>query len=573
MSRRRSWFFGIGCLGLLVLLFIGAFAIRAMLKPSLPGEIVLSVRLQGGVPEIAAEDPFAEIMGSSTMSLRQLRDALRTAEDDDRVVGVRVRIDAFGGGFATAQEIRGLLEGVRAAGKWSAAYMDTAGEFAPGNLEYFVASACDEVSLNPLGDVNLIGLSVRSPFVRGTLDKLGARPEFPGRGDYKTARFLYTERDFTPAHKEMMEWLLGSLMEQMVDGIGVSRGLESENVWNLVDRGPFLGAEAVDVKLVDHLEDWWSFLDRTDNGARSVSVAEYLKGVAGIESGPRIAVVTAVGGIVRGESHKSLNPMMGDEIMGAETIARAFRSVRNARGIKAVVFRVESPGGSAVASEIIRQEMVRTAEEIPVVVSMANIAGSGGYWVACGAQKIVANPATLTGSIGVLAGHLNLEPFWTNKLGVTFGRLDYGANSSIYGELDDWTDGQRAVVDRLLDRIYDNFVERVASSRNMSVEAVDAVGRGRVFTGAQAVENGLVDVVGGFDAALEEAQRLAGLDPGRPVRLVDFPRPVPWWQQALERGRGDEAMVQEAVKTFEQWWRTGEATVPGVVWMPPVFVR
>jgi len=256
--------------------------------------------------------------------------------------------------------------------------------------------------------------------------------------------------------------------------------------------------------------------------------------------------------------------------MGAETIAKAWRDVRKNSSIKAAVFRIDSPGGSAVASEVIRQEMARTAESIPVVVSLSNLGASGGYWITCGAQKIVAYPSTLAGSIGVYGGHMNMDQFWSEKLGVTFGRLDRGANANLYGDLEDWTDSQRSIIDRQLDRIYSSFVERVAASRGMTPEAVDSIGRGRVFSGLQASENGLVDVLGDFDQAVLEAKKLAGIDPVRPVRLVDYPKALPWWQQLLQKGQDDEVSLRT---TLEEWWRTGVATAPGVVWMPPVYVQ
>jgi len=575
MSRGRSWFLGLGCLVILALLLIGALLVRGIASPPLPGRFVLAVHITGSLPEIVPEDPFEQLAGGPRWGLRDLRAALVAAADDPRVVGVRLRIDGSAG-LAPSEEIRALLGKVRAAGKWTAAYMDTAGEFAPGNGQYFLASACDEISMNGMGDVNLVGLSARVPFIRGTLDKLGIRPEFPGRGAYKTARFFYTERGFTPEDREMTGWLVDSLMDQIVAGVAEGRGLEPAAVRDLIDRAPFLGQEAVEAKLVDRLEDWSDFVSRLnerDNGeAQSVDVPDYADKVEARASGPKIAVVTATGTILRGRSGRSFNPLVGDQVMGSETIARAWRDVRDTSGIRAVVFRIDSPGGSAVASEVIRQEMARTAESLPVVVSMSNLAASGGYWITCGAKKIVADPSTLTASIGVFAGHLNMDELFSDRLGVNFGRIDRGANADIYGSLEDWTDAQRAVVNRQLDRIYSSFVERVAASRGMTVDAVDAIGRGRVFTGAQAIEHGLVDTLGGFDVALEEAKRLAGLDPTAAVELVDFPRPVPLWERLLERGRDNDA-AEEAAATLATALKTGELPVPGVAWMPPITIR
>jgi len=284
-------------------------------------------------------------------------------------------------------------------------------------------------------------------------------------------------------------------------------------------------------------------------------------------------VVTGLGTIVRGSSGKSINPLFGGDIMGSETIARAFRDAREARGVKAVVFRVDSGGGSAIASEIIRQEMVRTAEKIPVVVSMGNAAASGGYWISCGAQKIIADPGTITGSIGVFAGHLNISGFWRDKLGVTFGHVDSGRNADIYGELENWTDEQRAIVNRMLDRIYDDFLVRVSEARSMTMEDVDAIGRGRVWTGTQALERGLVDEIGGFDAAVAAAKELAGIDADVSVRLVDYPRLRPWWQEMVKRQYDDEAAALTLLEGLEEAWRTGTLETPGVLWMPPIYVQ
>ncbi len=577
MSTARTWFLGVGCL--LVVLGAVVFGLIAigLRTPSLPKQMILALDLSGPVTEVTAEDPLAELMGEKSLSMRDLRVLLSAAAEDDRVVGMRLRIGDFGAGAAQMEELRALIERLGAAGKWTAAYADTYGEFSPGNWQYFMASACDEVVMSPAGDLNLVGLSVRSPFIRGMFDKLGMTPEFPGRGDYKTARFMYTEKDFTPAQREMTDWLVSAILDGMVEGIARGRGVEQTAIRAAIDRGPFVGREAVEAGLVDAMEDWTGFVERleakADGRGGFVTASSYLAQVKKPGSGAKIAVVTGVGAIMRGESRKSFNPLFGGDVMGSDTLARAFRKVRSDDGIKAVVFRVDSPGGSAVASEVIRQEMVRTAAKVPVVVSMSNVAASGGYWISCGAQRIVADSMTITGSIGVFGGHLNTARFWEDKLGITFGRLDFGANANLYGDLEDWTDPQRAVVDRLLDRIYDDFLTRVAEARGMSTEDVDAVARGRVWTGAQALERGLVDVIGGFDVAVNEARSLAGIDPEKPIRLVDFPKAEPFWKQILKRKDHEEAAVGEALATLEQWWRTGVPPTPGSVWMPPVTVN
>ncbi len=573
MAKKKGLFIGLGCLVLIVVAGAVALMVVAASKNRLPGDMVVSLRFAGPIVEVAAEDPFAELTGSAPTALRDIRRALVRAAEDDRVRGVRLRIDGVGGGFATIQEIRTLLTRVQAAGKWTAAYLDTAGEFSPGNMVYYLASACDEISINPAGDVNLIGLSARSPFIKGTFDKLGIKPEFPGRGTYKTARFMYTETDFTPGAREMMGWLLGSVMDQLMADIASGRGMEADALRALIDTCPMSAPNAAKVGLVDHLEDWTAFRERIqakDEGdAKIVGLTKYLSRNKKPTSGAKIAVVTAIGAIMRGESGKSMNPLLGGDIMGSETIAKALRNVRKAKNVKATILRIDSPGGSAVASEIIRQEMIRVAEMMPVIVSMSNLAASGGYWITCGAKHIVADPGTLTASIGVFGGHLNTEKFWSEKLGITYGKMDWGANANIYGELENWTDPQRVIIDAQLDRIYDDFLKRVADSRGKTTEEVHAMAEGRVFTGVQALEKGLVDELGGFDTALEAAKKLAGIDADAKVTLLDYPKVLPWWQEMLEKKKGEEA----AMATLERWVRTGHIETPGTVWMPPITIE
>ena len=537
-----------------------------------PGNTVLAFELSGPIPETAPVSPFGGLFGERVISRQDLRDALVQAASDPRVRALRVKVGDFQAGFATIQEIRTLVERFGKAGKATYAYMDTAGEFAPGNAQYLVASACKVVILNPIGDVNLIGLSIRTPFIRGTFDKLEIQPDFPGIGDYKSARFFYTQKDFTPAHREMMQWLLSSFSSQMVAGIAASRGMDPKAVEKLVQGGPYLGPAALKAKLVDGLADWQTFLEEhnSDGGRKldEVSLRRYLKAGRPDRSGTEIAVVTAVGGIMRGESGYSPMPLFGGDVMGSNTIARAFREVRES-GAKAVVFRINSGGGSAVASEIIRAEMVKTAKKIPVVVSMGDVAGSGGYWITCGANRVLADPGTITASIGVLTGHLAMSRFWEDKLGITWGRLDSAPNAAIFGELEPWTPEQQKVVQGFLDRIYADFLQRVSASRKMTREQVDAIGRGRVFTGEQAKERGLVDALGGFDEALAEAKKLAGLQPDAAVDLQFYPRMRTVWERLTDRSDDADGRLAAMVREVT----AGKPVALGPVWLPPIQIQ
>ena len=571
-SRSKAW---VAVGAVLIVLGIGLLAIVLGTRYAtrhVPGNTLLVVSISGPIPEMTADSPFGELFGPRVVSRQDLRDGLVQAASDPRVQKVVVKVGDLEAGFATIQEIHGLLQKVRKAGKETYAYLDTAGEFSPGNAQYVLASACKKVVLNPLGDINLTGLAVRSPFIRGTLDKLEIEPDFPGIGDYKTARFFYTQKDFTPAHREMMQWLLDSITRQMVAGIASGRGMDPKQVERLVQGGPYVGPDALRVKLVDELNDWQAFLEENtthpDRSLERLSLRRYLRAGRPDRSGTEIAVVVAEGTILRGESGYSPVPVFGGDVMGSETIARAFQQVRDS-GAKAVIFRINSPGGSAVASEIIRAEMVRTAKKIPVVVSMGDVAASGGYWITCGAKRIVADPGTITASIGVLTGHLAMSRFWEDKLGITWGKLDGAPNAAIYGSLDPWTAEQRAAVQKFLDRIYDRFLNNVSASRNIPREAVDAIGRGRVFTGEQAKDRGLVDTVGGFDEALAAARELAGLRPDAPVELTFYPKARSVWQRLLERSDDAEARMQAMLREV----LAGRSITPGPVWLAPIQVQ
>ncbi|MGC8916286.1 MAG: signal peptide peptidase SppA [Thermoanaerobaculum sp.] len=571
MAGKSRVLAALGCL--VVVVALGVLAIVVGVRATarhLPASAVLQVDIGGDIPEQGDDDPLAELFGPRTVTRQHLRDALVKAKGDDRIKAVRVKVRDCFAGLATVQEIREELQAVAAAGKPTYAYLETAGEGYPGNVPYYLATGCQKVVLGPLGDLTLVGLKAEVPFIRGTLDKLGIEPDFPGIGDYKTARNFYMERDFTPAHREMTAWLLGSLGRQMARGIAASRGLSEAQVQALMSQGPYSGPQALELKLVDGIKDWESFAEETSHRdgkkLEVVGLFRYLRSGRPDRRGTPIAVVVGEGAIMRGESGFSPVPLFGGDVMGAETMAKVFREVRDSDA-KAVIFRVNSPGGSAVASEIIRLEMERTAREKPVVVSMGNVAASGGYWVTCGAQRVLADPGTITASIGVFAGHLAMARFWEEKLGVTWGELATSPNADLFGSLHPWTPEQKQVIEGWLHRIYDQFLERVSHARKLPREKVDSIGRGRVFTGEQALELGLVDRLGGFDAALEEARKLAGLRPEDPVELRFYPRRIRIFERFMSRD--DEGDAAAWLSLLAQ----GKAALPGPVWMPPIVVR
>jgi protease-4 len=551
---------------------LGVYFVARSFARHVPGNGLLALEISGELPELTVDSPFAGVLVPRVVSLQDVRDALVKAKSDPKVLAVRVRVGDLAAGLASLQEVRELLIAVGKAGKQTHAFLETAGEGTPGNAQYYLASACQTVVLGPLGDVNLTMPGVRVPFIRGMLDKLGIEPEVPGIGAYKTARFFFTERDFTPEDREMTGWLADSVYRQLAGGIAEARKMEPSLVETLFRTGPFVGQQALELSLVDRIEDWSAFAESTKEGPHGrleeISLARYLRAGRPDRSGATIAVVVAGGQVMRGESGYSPVPLFGGDVMGSETIARAWRLVRDSNA-KAAIFRIDSPGGSAIASEVIRVEMARTAEHIPVIVSMSNVAASGGYWITCGASKVIANPGTITASIGVFSGHFAMERFWTDKLGVSWGKIDKAPNSGLYDSLSPWSPEQRQINQRFLDNIYEQFTSRVAEARKMERAEVDAVGRGRVFTGEQALNKGLIDALGGFEVALVEARRAANLADGAPVELVFYPHTRQLWQQLLSPDEEARLGYDAALKALVD----GRIKLPGPVWMPPIAIE
>ena len=515
-------------------------------KPSVPSKAVLELDLEQAIPETAPDNPFAAFAGEKPLTLRDVVDALEKAGDDPHVVGLAARVGAAPLGVADIQEIRDAVKAFRAKKKFAVAYAETFGEFAPGNGAYYLATAFDEVWLQPSGDLGLNGLVGESPFLRGTLDKLGVKPEFGQRHEFKNAMNLYTETKFTDAHREATKVLLESIFAQMVKGIAEGRKMSEEEVRALVDRGPFLGPEALEAKLVDGLAYRDEVLEklRKKGGAdaKLFGLPAYLKqeGRPHAKGKRTIALVYGVGGVVRGKSGG--NPLTGGQSMGSETVAKAIRTAVADDDVAAILFRVSSPGGSYVASDTIWREVVLAKKAgKPVIISMGDVAASGGYFVAMPADKIVAQPGTITGSIGVLAGKMVTPAMW-EKVGLTFDQVEIGANANMWNASRSFSPAEWDRFNAWLDRIYDDFTTKVAEGRRLPKEKVLEIAKGRVWTGEDAKGLGLVDELGLFPAALRLAKAAAKIPAGEAVRVAVYPREKKPFEALAERlsGEGEE---------------------------------
>lgn len=468
------------------------------------------------------DDPLSALVPGGRPTLRQVVEALDRAGDDPRVAGLVAWVRAPAQGLATVQELRDAVAGFRSKGKFAVAHAETFGELGPGNGAYYLATAFDEIWLQPSGDVGLVGVAMEVNFLRGTLDKLGVLPQVDHRCEYKSAKDRLTETGFTPAHREASERIVSSLFEQLVGGVAEGRKLDPGRVRALVDSGPVLGTEAVDAGLVDRL----AYRDEVTGhvkaeGGRLLALPAYAKRRRGLRRrAAGVALILGRGAIVQGRSRP--DPLTRTA-MGSDTVTAAFRQAVEDKRVKAILFRIDSPGGSAVASDAIWRETVRAREAgKPVVVSMGDVAGSGGYFVAMSADRIVAQPATITGSIGVVGGKAVVAGLKA-KLGVSHGEVHAGANALISSASTPYSDREWERVQRSLDRVYDDFTAKVAAGRGLPLERVHEIARGRVWTGADALEIGLVDELGGYPSAVRAVRDVLGLSPDAPVRLVPFP--------------------------------------------------
>jgi protease-4 len=544
----------IGFLAVVVVAAAIAIALVVRINQArVPAKTVLELNLETPLAETPPADPLSAILQKDRPNLRDVVEGLEKAGNDDKVVGLVATIGKAPIGFGQAQEIRDAVLAFRAKKKKAVAFSETFGEFDGAGNSYYIASAFDEIWLQPSGDVMLTGLLAESPFIRGTLDKLGVTPRMDQRYEYKNAMNVYTEKKFTPAHKEATESLVSSLFSQQVRGIAAARKMAEGDVRALIDRGPFLGKEAVDAKLVDGLAYRDEVLDKAKKQAGDgtlLFLSRYLEraGRPHEKGKSTIALVYGIGGVTRGKSDS--NPFSDSTTMGSDTVAGALRAAIADDDVKAIVFRVDSPGGSYVASDTIWRETVRAKQKgKPVIVTMGDVAASGGYFVSMSADKIVAQPGTITGSIGVLGGKMITRPFWEDKLGISFDEVHSSANATMWSSLHDYSPTEWARFQAMLDRIYGDFTGKVAEGRKLPLPKVQEIAKGRVWSGEDAKKHGLVDELGGYATALRLARQAAKIPDGEDVQLRVFPKRKNPLEQILE-GDGRESSEKAALEAL-----------------------
>lgn len=578
----RSLLLGLGAVALASLLGALLWALLLGGPGDVPGRTVLELDLERTYIENVPRDLVSRELHGDGPTVLDVVSALERAADDDRVVGLIAKVGNSGMGLARIQEIRDAVIRFRESGKPAVAFAETFGEVAPGNAAYYLATAFDEVRLQPSGDVGLTGLRAETPFVPDALEKLGVGIEGDRRWEYKNAFNTFVDTAYTDAHREAVSAVVEAQFRQMVRGIARGRGLDTASVTELFDRGILMGEEAVEAGLVDGTayrdQVYADLLGRLEGEPELLYAPRYLRRAGSPhDDGTKVALVHGTGPVLRGES--GFEWSMWSPSMGSETVTAAFRAAVEDDDVEAILFRVSSPGGSYVASDAIWRETVRAAREgKPVVVSMGDVAGSGGYFVAMAAEAVVAQPATVTGSIGVL----NLKPvtarLW-EELGIDWDAVQTSEKAEMWSRLEGFDEDEWERFQAWLDRVYADFTAKAARGRDLEPDSLRTLARGRVWAGEDARRIGLVDELGGYETALARIRQALELDPEAPLDLVRYPRPTPLWRRFLEEGPSSsrEEAVSAALRELAEAGRPaarlgrrlGLIGGVGVLTMPP----
>jgi protease-4 len=514
-----------------ILLFLIFFGIMAALVSSIGSDkefvvkdnSVLKISLAYPIEERTSKNPFEggfnfANLSSDRLGLNDILARIKMAKEDDKIKGIYLDMSMVPSSFATLEEIRDALLDFKSSDKFILAYSEIYSQSA-----YYLASTADSVFLNPEGILDFRGFASQSMFFKGTLEKLGIEAQVIKVGTYKSAVEPFILDKMSEPNRLQVSSFLGSIYDHYLKGISNSRNIPVDSLRTIADELRVRSAEdAVAVKLMDGLKykdeiigDLKKRLNvKEDKEINLVTIEKYSNPNAKSKTSPkdRIAVVYASGEIVSGEG--------SDSQIGSEKISRAIRKVREDEKVKAVVLRVNSPGGSALASDVIWREVKLTKEVKPIIVSMGDLAASGGYYIACAADSIFAQPNTITGSIGVFAVIPNLQNFFGNKLGITFDEVKTGKYSDLGNVSRPLTTDETGILQQQVDQIYFTFTKKVADGRNKDRSYIDSIGQGRVWTGEQALGLGLVDRLGSIENAIQSAAKMANIEE---YRLVNYP--------------------------------------------------
>jgi protease IV len=492
-------------------------------KHEMPSRMVLTLDLSNGLPEANGQEGILDTFSEPTPSLQDVVQTLELARQDSRITGIAVHVGQGSFGVGVIQELRDAILRFRRSGKFAYVYSDTLGN-SPAMGEYWLATAFDQIWLQPLGELAITGFNIEMPFAKDFLDKVGVQPELLHEGRYKSFPETVMRNSISDDNKEMTLSLLTSLQAQFDKDIQATRHLTSEQVRVLMDNAPIIAPDALAAGLIDSIgyhDEFDSYLEQTTNGAEAVDLESYQANGPRAVPGEKIALINVLGALTNVAKEEARS----GEVVSADDISNAIEDAGNQSSIKAIIVRVDSPGGTPLAADMIRRSIELARIRKPVIVSMGNTAASGSYWMSVNANTIVAQPGTLTGSIGVFGGKVNLEKLW-QKLGITWNTVGANPDQNLWSINKPFDPKSREKIAKSMNRTYEQFIARVSEGRKLSHDQVQAIAQGRVWTGAQAVQNGLVDALGGLDVAVTKAKDQARIPVNRPVNLEVFPKPM-----------------------------------------------
>jgi protease IV len=509
---------------LLIILFFGLFLIGLAEGDGLPSKMVLALDLRG---PIADSSPYDFTLGARPVTVMDIVLGLDAAQRDSRVKGVILRVGSANISIAQAEEIGTAIKRFRESGKFVIAHAQ--GFDAPGLGDYLTAAAADQIWMQPKSVFGAAGEGGGELFLRGFLEKIQAEPQIAKRSDYKSAADMYMEKNMTPADREQLTALMQSWYDTATKDAGTYRKLNPKALGTVFEKSPQFAEDAKAAGLIDRLgyddDAKAAAYGRAGDGAKFIKMSEFVRAneeASQYNKGTHIALVEGSGEIVEGTAGRGL--FGGDTMMAGDDIAHALRQAAEDKTVKAILFRVDSPGGSVTASDQILDAVKKAqAKGIPVVVSMGGVAASGGYYVSTSADKIIAEPGTITGSIGVLTGKVSLGKS-LGLLGVGVDQVGVGKNALMDSEMTPYTPDQWAALNAQADAIYADFKQKVAKGRKLPLDKVQEIARGRVWSGADANSRGLVDELGGFWTAAAATERLAKIGSDEHVVFKRFPR-------------------------------------------------
>ncbi len=520
----------VGSLTLLLAVAIGLWTARQE-APPLPAHMVLSLDLNHGLAETRPDSPLARLQNDDAPTVLEVVRALDRAADDPRVGGLLARLDGARIGMAQAQELRAAVARFRASGKRTLFYSSGLGEGSAATIGYYLASAFQQVWLQPSGDLGITGFMAESPFLKGLFDKLGITAQFGARWEYKSAIEIFTRDGMSKANQDSLSRLVRGWTGQIVAAVAHDRGLTPDQVRQDIDQAPLMADEALKDKLVDKLA-YWDEVQKSllPLGQKFVAVDDYAARLKDEPNAVKVALIMGVGTVQRdgGEA------LSDGPVFSARRLVKAFEDAAKDPKVKAILFRIDSPGGSYPAADAVWRAVGQArAAGKPVVVSMGDVAASGGYFAALPADRIFADPGTITGSIGVFSGKFVAADLW-KKVGVSWGEVPGGANAGMWSSNQTFSPAAWARLNVMLDHVYADFTGKAEQARHIAPTAMDALARGRIWTGADAAQRHLVDGVGGYDAAWAAIRDLVHVPSQMPLALEPFPRPRDPMEELLD---------------------------------------